>query len=140
MFLSIALLLLIQAPVAASPQPGFAVALDEHFARDLHDKKIDDVLTLYTADAVFVNPDGSEKTGPGLRKLYEQVAAAFDSDLHLKPLHFKRHGKTAEEDGTYEETLGHRDTGKIDQVHGTFRFAMRRDADGQWRYTRMEWH
>jgi len=140
MWTAIALLFLLQTSAPELSRPGYAVALDERFVRDLHDKKIEDVLALYTADAVFVNPDGSENTGPGLRKLYEQVTAAFDSDLHLKPLHFKREGSTAEEDGTYEESLGHRDTGKVDHLHGAFRFTMRQDADGQWRYTRMEWH
>ena len=69
MFLSITLLLLIQAPSADSLQPDFLAALDERFVHDLHDKKIDEVLALYTANAVFVNPDGSEHSGPGLRTL-----------------------------------------------------------------------
>jgi ketosteroid isomerase-like protein len=140
MVFSLILMIFFQAPAAGVRVPPFAAALDARFVRDLHDKKMDDVLTLYTADAVFVNPDGSTATGPGMRKLYEQVFAAFDSDLHLKPAHFGRHGDTGVEDGTYEEALGHRDTGKVDQIHGTFRFSMRRDSDGQWRYTRMEWH
>src|SRR5579859_103050 len=139
MFASIALFFLFAAQARPHPEP-FAVALDKRFVRDLHDKKIDDVLTLYTPDAVFVNPDGSEAKGPGLRKLYEQVTTSFDSDLHLKPAHFERNGEAAEENGSYEETLRHRDSGKIDHIHGTFRFGMRREADGRWRYTRMEWH
>jgi hypothetical protein len=89
---------------------------------------------------VFVNPDGSEHTGPALRKLYEQVTAAFDSDLHLKCVGVKRNLNTLIEDGTYTEKLGHRDSGKIDRVHGTYRFTVHLDADGKWRYSRMEWH
>ena len=128
---------------APSPTPSVAsgvAAADERFVRDLHDKNIDDVLTLYTADAVFVNPDGHEIPASGLRKLYEQVTAALDSDLHLSTVRIKRHGRTAVETGTYTETLGHRDTGKIDNIQGTFRFTFRREQDGRWRYTRMEWH
>jgi ketosteroid isomerase-like protein len=140
MLLSIALLLLLQVPAAASLRPDFATALDERFVHDLHDKKIDDVLKLYTSDAVFVNPDGSENTGPGLRKLYEQVTTAFDSDLHLKCVSVKRNLNTLIEDGTYTEELGHRDSGTIDHVHGTYRFTVHLDADGEWRYSRMEWH
>jgi hypothetical protein len=87
-----------------------------------------------------VNPDGSEATGPGLRKLYEQVTAAFNSDLHLKCVSLKRDLNTVLEDGTYTEELGHRDTGKIDRVRGTYRFTMHLDTDGKWRYSRMEWH
>jgi ketosteroid isomerase-like protein len=117
-----------------------ADSLDARFVHDLHDKKIDDVLTLYAADAVFVQPDGTQVTGPGLRKLYEEVTAALDSDLHLMQTSLKRNLNTVIEDGTYTETLGHRDTGKVDDVKGTYRFTMHRDADGQWRYVRMEWH
>jgi ketosteroid isomerase-like protein len=115
-------------------------ALDMRFVRDLHDKKIDDVLTLYTADAVFVNPDGTEVTGTGLRGLYEKVAATFDSDLHLKRNRFNRNRDQVEESGTYTEALGHRDSGKVENTDGTFHFVMRLGADGMWRYSRMEWH
>jgi len=134
------LLLLTLVLYSGMPAGQTVASLDERFVRDLHQKKIDDVLTLCTPDAVFVNPDGSQATGAGLRKLYEQVTAAFDSDLHLSPMSIQRHGKTATESGTYTETLGHRDTGRIDHVPGTYCFAMRRDSDGRWRYTRMEWH
>jgi ketosteroid isomerase-like protein len=140
MLISLAILLLLQAPAESPTLPVFAAALDGRFVRDLHDKKIDDVLTLYTPNAVFVNPDGSEATGPGLRKLYEQVTAAFNSDLHLKCVSLKRDLNTVLEDGTYTEELGHRDTGKIDRVRGTYRFTMHLDTDGKWRYSRMEWH
>jgi ketosteroid isomerase-like protein len=115
-------------------------ALEARFVRDLHDKKVDDVLRLYTSDAVFINPDGSEATGPGLRKLYEQVTAAFDSDLHLKRESLKRNVNTSIDSGTYTEELGHRETGKIDHVQGTYRFTMHRNTDGVWRFSRMEWH
>jgi ketosteroid isomerase-like protein len=98
------------------------------------------VLTLYTADAVFVNPDGTEATGPGLRKLYETVTSSFDSELHLKQTSLKRSINTVIEDGTYTEELGHRDTGTIGHIKGTYRFTIHRDADGAWRFSRMEWH
>jgi ketosteroid isomerase-like protein len=140
MLIALAILLLIQAPTAPLPKPDFLAALDERFVQDLHDKKIDDVLTLYTADAVFVNPDGSEDSGPGLRKLYEKVTAAFDSDLHLKCVRLKRDLNTVIEDGTYTEELGHRDNGKVDHIQGTYRFTLHLDAGGEWRYSRMEWH
>jgi ketosteroid isomerase-like protein len=145
MFLILALFLgfQVRADGAASPQPdvGDPVAeLDARFVSDLHDKKIDDMLKLYTADATFVNPDGTEATGPGLRKLYEQVTTAYDSDLHLKQTGLKRSINTMIEDGTYTEALGHRSTGKIDQISGTYRFTLHRDLDGTWRYSRMEWH
>ncbi len=134
-------MLLLAVILPAGVADGQTVAsTDQRFVRDLHDKDIDDVLTLYTPDAVFVNPDGTQATGAGLRALYELVAKTFDSDLHLHPGRVRIHGKLAVEDGSYTEALGHRDTGKVDNVHGTYRFELRREADGRWRYTRMEWH
>ena len=117
----------------ASPLP------DARFVRDLREKKIDDVLRLYTADAVFVQPDGTKVGGAALRKLYEQVTGALDSDLHLHAAKVERKGNEAVEAGAYSETLRHRDTGKTEDVHGSYRFAGRRCADGSWRFTRMEW-
>jgi ketosteroid isomerase-like protein len=140
MWISIALFLLFQARAGESQAPAPASTLDDRFVLDLHEKKIDDVLTLYTPEAVFVNPDGTEATGPGLRKLYEQVTAAFDSDLHLKRVSLKRSINTMIEDGTYTEELAHRDTGKVDHLTGTYRFTMHLGQDGDWRYSRMEWH
>ncbi len=129
---------------AGGPGPGSPTdalnVLDERFVADLHDKKIEDVLTLYTADAVFVNPDGTEATGPGLRKLYEKVTAAYDSALHLKRVSLKRDINTMIEDGTYTEELVHRDSGKVDHLMGTYRFTMHLAPGGKWLFTRMEWH
>ena len=49
-------------------------------------------------------------------------------------------GVWVEEFGDYTEMLRHRDTGKVDHVQGTYRFAGRMEADGHWRFTRMECH
>jgi ketosteroid isomerase-like protein len=134
-------LALVLAQAGANAQGRLTVALpDDEFVRDLHDKKIDELLALYTPDAVFVNPDGKRIPRAGLRRLYDQVTAALDSDLHLTTVRIRRHGNTAVETGTYTETLGHRDTGQIENVHGAYLFALRRAADGRWRYARMEWH
>ena len=123
---------------AALPLPGPALP-DERFVRDLHDKNIDDVLTLYAADAVFVDPDGHRSRGPALRRLYEQVTVAFDSDLHLKSLGLTHHREVAVEHGTYTETLRDRASGKVEQIHGTYRFTARVQPDGRWLFTRMVW-
>jgi ketosteroid isomerase-like protein len=116
---------------------------DDRFVRDLHDKDINDVLSLYSADAVFVQPDGTEVHGAAeLRKLYEQVTASLDSDLSLQVngVIILSPKLGIREIGNYRETLRHRDTGKVEEVHGTFKFAGHKEADGQWRFTRMEWH
>jgi len=153
----LALLLLVQlaaSPQASSPprrpsqekaaphKPASSLP-DDRFGKDLHDKNIDDVLMLYSSDAVFVQPDGTEVHGSAeLSKLYEQVTAALDSDLYLQvnSVIVLTPKLGIRETGTYRETLRHRDTGKVEEVHGTFKFAGHKEADGQWRFTRMEWH
>ena len=137
----LALLLQARASTATDVPPQVAVdAIDARFVLDLHDKKMDDMLKLYSKDAVFVQPDGKEIPGTGLRALYVVTMKTFDSDLHLKRLNFKHSINTVIEDGTYTEALGHRDTGKTENVHGTYRFTLHQDPDGAWRYSRMEWH
>jgi ketosteroid isomerase-like protein len=140
MLLAFTLFLLLQTRAGEPQAPAPATTLDDRFVLDLKEKKIDDVLTLYTPEAVFVNPDGTEATGPGLRKLYEQVSTAYDSDLHLNRVSLKRDLNTMIEDGTYTEELGHRDTGKVDHLTGTYQFTMHQVLDGRWQYSRMVWH
>ena len=136
MFLLLCVLLL-----RVLPEPAVSPLPDARFVADLREKKIDDVLGLYTANAVFVNPDGSvAHAGPELRKLYEQVTGAMDSDLHLHLETIQQMGRNVEESGSYTETLRHRDTGRVEKVKGTYLFIGRREVDGQYRYTRMEWY
>lgn len=131
----IALLLQLTLP---PPRPAPAIP-DERFVRDLHDKNVADVLTLYTPDAIFVGPEHHRYTGPALRKLYEQVTATFDSDLHLKRLGLTRDNDTATEHGTYTETLRDRATGAVQHIHGTYHFRAQAQPDGRWLFTRMAW-
>jgi ketosteroid isomerase-like protein len=139
--LVLALLLQARASSAANESPQVAVgAVDARFVLDLHDKKMDDLLTLYSKDAVFVQPDGKKIASSGLRALYQATMKAFDSDLHLKRLSFKHSITTVIEDGSYTEALVRRNSRKTENVQGTYRFTLHLDPDGEWRYSRMEWH
>jgi ketosteroid isomerase-like protein len=139
-FFAAVLALVLQTTAAPAIAPETTASqLDARFVTDLHDKKIDDVLTLYAPEAIFVQPDGTQIDSAGLRKLYQQVTTTFDSDLHLARKAFKRNGNTGIEDGAYTETLVHRDTGKVDHLTGTYRFTFHRGSDGAWLFSRMEW-
>jgi ketosteroid isomerase-like protein len=142
MIFSIAILALaMQATAAPAVAPEEAAdQLDARFVSDLHDKKVDDVLSLYSQDAVFLQPDGTAVPAAGLRKLYEQVTSSMDSDLHLTRVALKRSVNTVIEDGAYAEELDHHDTGKVEHVNGTYRFIFHKGADGKWLFSRMEWH
>jgi len=67
------------------------------------------------------------------------VAAAFDSDLHLKMHDLFRSGTLAIEHGTYTETLRDRASGKMEHIDGTYRFTALFQSDGRWLFTQMEW-
>jgi ketosteroid isomerase-like protein len=124
---------------AHPPHRSMPAIQDECFIRDLRDKNVDDILTLYTADAIFIDPDGQEYSGSTLRKIYEQVTAAFDSDLQLKTLGFSRSNDVVIEHGTYTETLRDRAAGKVEYIHGTYLFTAQVQSDGHWLFTRMVW-
>jgi ketosteroid isomerase-like protein len=50
----------------------------------MHDKQEDAILTSYTPGAVFIDPSGKRFSTPEQRrKLYDQVFATYDSDLHF---------------------------------------------------------
>jgi uncharacterized protein (TIGR02246 family) len=140
--LLVATLVLAQAaaPPQASHQPAPALQ-DDRFVRDLHDKDIDDVLTLYTPKAVFVNPDGTSSKGlEEIRKLYEQVTATYDSDLHLTTTNLRRTNNTIIEHGRFTETLRIRATGATQQSSGTYIFLHERQSDGTWLIAMQKWN
>jgi ketosteroid isomerase-like protein len=127
--------------VSPAVNPVSSPLPDAQFAVNLHNKQIDDVLGLYTADAVFVNPDGSvAHAGPELRTLYEQVTGSFDSEMHLSPKKARQVGPNVVVSGNYKETLRHRNTGKVHVVKGRYLFVGHKEEDGVYRYSRMEWH
>jgi uncharacterized protein (TIGR02246 family) len=128
------------APSQAPHQPA-PVLQDDRFVRDLHDKDVEDVLTLYTPNAVFVNPDG--KTSKGLleiRKLYEQVTTTYDSDLHLTTTKLRHTNNAIIEHGRFTETLRIRATGATQQSSGTYVFLHERQPDGTWLIAMQKWN
>ena len=127
-------------PSATSQKRPLPPIQSERFARDLHDKNIDDVLLIYTPDAVFTDPDG--KTFKGLeeiRKLYEQVTSTYDSDLHLHRTSFEQTHSFGIEHGTYTETMHNRSTGATQEIRGTYVFLHERQMDGTWLIAHQNW-
>ena len=126
---------------AQTKHPSRPPIQDDRFVRDLHDKNIDDVMTLYTSKAVFVNPDGKTFKGEDqIRKLYEQVTATYDSDLHLTTTNLRYTKNTAIEHGTFTETLRTRETGATQQLSGSYVFVHERQSDGTWLISVQKWN
>jgi uncharacterized protein (TIGR02246 family) len=139
-FLALLAFALFLVPFATSQKRPLPPIQSERFARDLHDKNIDDVLLIYTPDAVFTDPDGKTFKGTDeIRKLYEQVTSAYDSDLHLHRTSFEQTHAFGIEHGTYTETMHNRSTGATQEVHGTYVFLHERQSDGTWLIAHQKW-
>jgi ketosteroid isomerase-like protein len=138
----VAILLLQQpAPPQRPPRPDLPT---QRFVDDMRSKNIEDVLALYTPDAVFSDPQGHTFSTPvAMRKLYQQVFATYDSDLHLNPTSVtvdRDNGiGVAVDSGTYTEDLTVRSTGEVLHPAGAYRFVWKLQPDGHWLLTRMEW-
>lgn len=127
-------------PAATSQKRPLPPIQSERFARYLHDKNIEDVLSLYTPDAVFTDPDGKTFKGiDEIRKLYEQVTSTYDSDLHLHLTSFEQTHSFGIEHGTYTETLRNRVTGETREVSGTHVFLHERQMDKTWLIAHQKW-
>ena len=123
---------------AAASDP--IAALLQAFVVDLERKDVDGSVSLFTPNAVFVDPDGHEFRGTSsIRRLYATVAASFDSDITLVRTRRTRAAAVAREEGTYRERLRMRKTGAVQNVRGGYRFTFTRGAGGRWRIAGLQW-
>lgn len=114
--------------------------LRKEWASNLHDKKVNACVAQYAPDGEFVQPDGSVVRGAAaIRKLYETIAATFDSDLVFDSKQLESIGDDATDSGTYREVLTTRATGKRALYTGGYRTAYHRGPDGHWLIAKMAW-
>ena len=84
----------------------FFEELRQQWAQDLHDKRIEASLALYTPDGVFTQPDGARVKGAAaIQKLYRKVTSTFDSTLKFSSERVQTCGNLAYDSSTYIETL-----------------------------------
>jgi ketosteroid isomerase-like protein len=116
----------------------------QRFVRDMRTKDMDDVLSLYTAGAVFIQPDGARIVGrSALRQLYEFVFATYDSELtssdfEIEPVASSEAGVCIQS-GPYEDVLHLRKDGTRINASGRYRFVYRRTKQGNWLISEMAW-
>ena len=113
---------------------------------DIQAMILDDILSLYTPDAVFIDPGGTEATNPEqLRKFYLKIFATYDSDLTRGKGTIAIEGNpqvpgaTAVESAAYSEDLRTRATNTTAHICGDYRFTFILQKDGKWLISRMEW-
>ena len=113
-------------PTARAPEPDPFAALREQWAKDLHDKHIEDSLAQYAPDADFISDTGRTHGTAALRQLFETITTTLDSDLTFHSERVEISGDLAYDSGTYTETLKTRATGKAQKMTGDYLTVYRR--------------
>ena len=139
--LFLAAALLFQTPAAPAPQLP-----TEQWILDMQAKNLDDILALYTPDAVFIDPQGHQFATPdAMRKLYTDTFATYDSDLKRGKGTIAIQGNPqvpgaiAVEAAAYTEDLTKHADHTTAHVCGDYRFTYVLQQNGKWLIQRMEW-
>lgn len=115
-------------------------ALRAEWVSNLHDKRIEDSVAEYAADAEFVDPGGGRVRGTAaLRKLFEAITAIYDSDLEFYSWRVETAGDLAYDSGTYREKLKLRASGESQFSSGSYLTVYRRQQDGKWLIAEQVW-
>jgi len=117
----------------------------DSWVRDLHDKQLEPILKFYASDAAFLQPSGERITGAtALRNLFQNIMAAFDSDLTLRSLKLETSGDLAYDSGEFVETLTNISTTNIStgakiSSKGSYIIIYKREAGGAWQIVQHVW-
>ncbi len=110
----------------ASPAPDIGAA----WAAEWSAKRLDDVMTMYTPDAVFFATDGGHFAGAGaLRDFFQKTLATNDPTIHMHRAAFHQSGTLAYESGGYEETIV--TGGRSTNYKGDYLLVLRKE-NGHW--------
>ena len=130
----------------STPNTASPVLPTQQWIQDMQTKNLEDVLALYTPDAVFIDPEGHQFGTPdALRKLYAQVFATYDSDLTRGKGTIAIQGNPevpgaiAVESAEFSENLRTRATNTTAHLCGDYRFTYVLQQNGHWLISRMEW-
>lgn len=124
-----------------SANPSDAIAsLRAEWARDLHDKRLGQIVALYAPDAVFLPPNGERITGrDAIRELTRKAMDSFTSDLALHSLNFDSSGTLAYDSGEFNETLTSAADGSTSHGEGNYVMVCKRQPDGNWLIVELAW-
>jgi uncharacterized protein (TIGR02246 family) len=128
---------------AQPTQPAVAeeiARLRSQWAKSLLDKKLDQIASLYTSDAVFLQPSGERITGrPAIRDLCKKIMDTFTSDITLHSIASEHSGDLAYDSGDYRETLEKLSDGTKAEVQGNYVMIFKRQGDGSWLILEQMW-
>lgn len=123
-------------PTAAAPQTSTLVTLAkirEAWVQDLRTKQLEPILKFYAPDAAFLQPSGERLTGSAaLRTLFQNIMAAFNSDLVLHSQNLETSGDLAYDSGDFQESLTTIATGAKINSKGSYILIFKRQPNGAW--------
>jgi ketosteroid isomerase-like protein len=135
--------LFLQTPAPTATTPTLPT---DQWILDMQAKNLDDILSLYTPDAVFIDPQGKQFATPdAMRKLYTDTFAAYDSDLKRGKGTIAIQGNPqvpgaiAIEAAAYTEDLTKHADHTTAHLCGDYRFTYILQQNGKWLIQRMEW-
>jgi uncharacterized protein (TIGR02246 family) len=124
---------------APNPADAFA-SLRTEWAKDLHDKKLDQIVMLYAPDAVFLPPNGERIVGrPAIRELTKKAMDTFTSDLTFRSINMEYSGNLAYDSGEFRETLAGLSDGNTTHGQGNYLMVYKQQADGTWLIVQQAW-
>ena len=110
------------------------------WSKDLHDKRLDQIVMLYTPDAVFLPPNGARITGrAAIRELTKAAMDTFTSDLAFQSLVTDSSDTLAYDSGEFRETLVTVSDGSLSHGQGNYLMVFKRQADGSWLIAQQVW-
>ncbi|HEY6253326.1 MAG TPA: DUF4440 domain-containing protein [Candidatus Angelobacter sp.] len=110
------------------------------WARDLREKRLDQLVMLYTPDGAFISPDIGRVTGrAAIRELCQNVMATFTSDLTFHSIKTENSGDLAYDSGDFRETLTKLVDGSKSDDQGNYLMVFKRQADGNWLIAQQMW-
>jgi uncharacterized protein (TIGR02246 family) len=102
-------------------------------------RQINQVLTLYAPDAMFLTASGERATGLfEIRYLFERMRNSNTSDLKLHSLAFEQSGDLAYDSGSYTETMALPDN-PHHEIRGSYLAVYKHQPDGRWLIVQHVW-
>ena len=107
------------------------------WATDWSAKKLDQVMSLYSPDAVFFATDGGRFAGAStIRDFFQKTLATNDPTIHMRRVATEQSGKLAYETGEYRETIV--SGGHSSDFEGHYLLVLRNQS-GRWLIAEQMW-
>jgi uncharacterized protein (TIGR02246 family) len=115
-------------------------SLSAEWASDWSGKKLDKVLALYAADAVFLPAVGPRWEGaPTIRKNFSDLLANYNPRIKIESRGSETSGNLGYDSGTYDETITAMKDGKVIAARGNYLFVFGRQQGGDWKIIEQCW-